>query len=132
MFESLGQFYVFLSCFSYGLVLGFFISFYHGLRSFSRLSVLFLFLDVVTFVLGAFAFNKYAEFMNFPSFRSYMIIGVFLGVLICVKTFAIPLAKINKRLYNIIKKSIIKLKSFFSLKIRKRKILKGITSDDGI
>lgn len=119
MFLSSEQFYVFLVCIAFGGASGLLYSFFVPLKIISN-SIFRVLLDLVYFCLIAFIYLNFSHYLNFPSFRVYMALGVFLGMLMYKESFHIILAKILKRLYNIIntkiKKCISWLKILFSKK----------------
>lgn len=102
MFVTKNQFYVFIACIAFGVVAGFILSFFIcGAKLSKNKIVENLTAVIVLFVLGL-VFVGYAFFMNFPNFRAYMLIGVFVGILGYFKSFHIILAKFLKKFYNVI------------------------------
>ena len=110
MFVTSGQLYYFLGSIAYGSVIGFCLSttFFLKRRNFNKvLSTIF---DVLIYVIASILFILYTYKLNYPNVRLYMIFGVFLGILIYLKSLNIVLAKILKKLYNILKKKKVKFK----------------------
>ncbi len=101
MFVSSGQFYVFIACVAYGTVLGVLFFLVADLTSKVKNKILRGFFDFLPFFIGAVLFVLYYNYYNFPSFRWYMIFGVFLGVILYGESFRLILAKAIKKVYNI-------------------------------
>ena len=119
MFVSSGQFYVFLACIGLGGLSGVIFSLFLPLRivlnSFCRIIV-----DVISFCIVSVLFVWVSYLLRFPSFRLYMPIGVLIGLFIYAESFNIILAKIIKKLYNIINKKILKWFRLIKAKISKK------------
>ena len=103
MFVTSNQFYVLCASISFGVLSGVLyqvvIFVKRKLNNIAKIIV-----DVVVFLLFAFLFVFYAYYFNFPNFRFYMPLCVFLGIYLGGKSFGIILAKIIDWVYNIIRK----------------------------
>lgn len=108
MFVTYSQFYVFLSCLSFGVIIGVLYSIMALIKNFIKKNFIKIILDILYFLLFAILFILYAFYFNFPNFRWYMIFGVLLGNFLYAKSFHIILANFCKRLYNIVNVRIIK------------------------
>ncbi|MBR2870239.1 MAG: hypothetical protein IKB98_02510, partial [Clostridia bacterium] len=80
MFVSEGQLVVFIFCVALGFFIGIIWSIFSILREVFQLRIFRLFLDVLFFVVSILFYVLYANLLNFPSFRFYMPIGVFIGL----------------------------------------------------
>ncbi len=105
MFVTLNQFYLFIACVAFGGVVGVIYTPILLVKEKVGSLILEFFLDFIYFFCIAFLFSKYSFSLHFPSLRGYMIAGVFLGIILYVKSFHITLAKVCKRVYNILKKN---------------------------
>ena len=101
MFVTSSQFYVFLSCVSYGAISGCSIVIFNGFKPFIKQNILKVIFDVVCFILISIGYVYYSYFLGFPNFRGYMFFGVLLGVLLINKSFNFILANCAKKIYNI-------------------------------
>ena len=110
MFVTKNQFYVFLSCVTFGCVCAILLSIFAAIKFFIKNKTLKVLIDVAIFTLIAFLFRIYSYARNFPNFRVYMFFGVLLGMFMYFKSFHILLAKYTKKFYNIINRKIIKNK----------------------
>lgn len=119
MFVSKGQFLVFCCSISFGAFAGIFYSFLNTYTVFLKNKWLKFIVDVFIFCLISISYVAYSYLCNMPNLRFYMILGVFLGFLIYIKTFHYILAKYIKKLYNIISNKRIKTKC-----LKKQKKLK--------
>ena len=101
MFVTLNQIYVFISCIAFGAIFGIVYSTFAFLSDALRLKKLRFISDIAYFVIFSIVFLFYSYVNNFSNIRAYMILGVFLGNYLYVKSFNIMLAKFLKRIYNI-------------------------------
>ncbi|MBQ8197716.1 MAG: spore cortex biosynthesis protein YabQ [Clostridia bacterium] len=114
MLSNLDQFYIFLACFSIGAICGIFFSFSFAFKYVLRNKKLKFFgiiTDFLAFILTTITYIHLSFKFNFPSFRFYMPIGVFIGVIAYTKSLHILLAKLLKKPYNILEEKI-KVKVF--------------------
>ena len=105
MFVSLNQFYIFIASISFGIIGGVLycpINFIK--KKLKKFQILFL-LDILYFFVLSVLFLFYSFLLKFPNVRAYMIFGVFLGIILYIKSFNNILAKVIKRVYNIISKN---------------------------
>ncbi len=102
-FVSEGQIFVFIACVAIGAVGGVCFSFSDLIKSGLKIKALGVITDTFAFISAFIIFQAAAYFFNFPSLRIYMVVGVFLGIFLYLKSFNIILAKLFKRLYNIIR-----------------------------
>ena len=108
MFVSNGQFYVFIACVCFGGIGGVFFSISNLFKSLTKKYTLKIIFDIIAFCLLSFLYVLFSHTLSFPSFRAYMVLGVFVGIFIYLKSFHIILAKILKKIYNIIDKKILR------------------------
>ena len=101
MFVTSGQFYIFFACISISCLLGVIWSVVCGIKYFFKNIFVKIFLDILCFVLGLIIYEIISYKLGFPSLRFYMILGVFLGLILYLKSFNIILANMAKKLYNI-------------------------------
>lgn len=111
MFVTYTQFYVFISCLSFGVIIGGLYSIITIIKNLIKKKFIKIILDIFYFLLFTILFVLYAHNLNFPNFRLYMIFGALLGNFLYVKSFHIILANFCKRLYNIVNLKIVKGKS---------------------
>ena len=116
MFVSEGQLVIFIFCVALGFLIGIIWSIFSILREVFQLRIFRLFLDVLFFVVSILFYVLYANLLNFPSFRFYMPIGVFIGLFFYCESFHYILAKCIKRLYNITVKYTVKVIKRFKTK----------------
>jgi len=110
VFVSFNQFYVVIACFAFGAVSGVFFSLALPVRKFIKNKYVNAMLDFGIFVAISVLYIIYQYALSFPSFRAYMLFGVFLGLVCYLKSFHIILAKALKKLYNrCIKKKKVKI-----------------------
>ena len=102
MFVSRGQFFVFIACVAFGGVCGILFSAAGALKFFVKNKIVKNLFDFITFLLVCFLYFIFAYKMRFPNFRFYMVLGVFLGIFMYIKSFHIILAKFVKKMYNVI------------------------------
>ena len=100
MFVSSGQFYVFISCVSFGAISGFLFYVINYIKLIIKPEIFCKILDFVTMLIISFLYVVYSKRLNFPSFRLYMPFGVLLGLVCYFKSFNIILAKAQKKFYN--------------------------------
>lgn len=100
MFVTLNQIYVFISCIAFGGVVGIFYTPILLLKDKNGSSLIVITLEISYFLIISICFLGYSFVLNFPSLRAYMILGVFVGIFLYVKSFHIMLAKVCKKIYN--------------------------------
>lgn len=100
MFVTSNQFFVFLSCFTFGVMAGIMFSISQIVHDYNKNAIIKGVLDFTAFIFTLVFFFIYSFSNKFPSFRIYMVFGVFLGILAYMKSFHIILAKIVKKIYN--------------------------------
>ena len=100
MFVTANQFYVFVACLAFGALVGVVFSFLEFFSSLIGKRWVKIIADFFAFIICFVLFEIYSFNMHFPSFRLYMVLGVFLGIIAYKKSFQIILAKIVKKLYN--------------------------------
>ena len=105
MFVTLNQFYVFLSCLSFGGASGVIFFIFWLVKYKIKNKIIRAVIDVLTSLIVTVLYVFYSFYMQFPSFRAYMILGVILGIYLYVKSFHIILAILCKKIYNILKKN---------------------------
>ena len=104
MFVTFNQFYVFIASIAFGGLGGLFYSPILLVKEkINNLSLAF-FLDIIYFLVLSISFLFYSYWLKFPSFRAYMLFGVFVGIILYVKSFHNILAKVIKKVYNIFRK----------------------------
>ena len=103
MFVTANQIYIFFACISFGGVVGVFFSVSIAIKWILKNKWLKILPDVVVFCIVSVLYVLYSYNMQFSSLRLYMLIGVVLGIVLYLKSFHIILAKILKKVYNIIK-----------------------------
>lgn len=102
MFVTKNQFFIFLCCISIGAI-GKMLSFgFLKIKSKSNILLLKILFDVLTYLLITFLFIFTSFYFKFPSVRAYMILGIMIGIILYDKSLKIILAKLTKRIYNII------------------------------
>ena len=108
MFVSSGQFYIFLSCVTFGGLCGFFYSLIVFVKKFIKSKWFNSILDLLFFLCIGTLFVVYSFKFNFPNVRVYMLVGVLLGLILYMESFHLILANLLKKLYNkkVIKKRI--------------------------
>ena len=100
MFVSSGQFYIFLACLSFGAASGIFLSISSAIKFFVKNKIIKIILDAVFLAPIGFLFSLYSLKLNFPSLRGYMLIAIFIGILVYLKSFHIIVAFLKKVCYN--------------------------------
>lgn len=111
MFVSANQFYVFIACIGFGSVMGVVYSPILAVKSKIKSRVLKVVSDVSFFAVLCFTYALFSFYSDFPSLRAYMIAGVFMGIILYVKSFNIILAKFARMIYNKIVKTYKKRKT---------------------
>ena len=102
MFVSKNQFYVFICCIGIGVISKILSIGFAVLKKNTKSTIIKIFSDICVFLVTTFIYIFISFILNFPSLRTYMIIGVIVGMFLYDKSLMIILAKITKRLYNII------------------------------
>ena len=102
---SVNQFWVFLSCVSFGVFCGVLYSLVLFIKKHVKMYFVKVIIDVTFFISAGFLYILYSYFFNYPSLRFYMILGVISGGVLYIKSFALILAKVLKKLYNITNKN---------------------------
>ena len=110
MFVSSNQIYVFLACLTFGYLSGVVFSVVNCIKFFIKNKWIRALFDFCAFMFVVFTYFAYSFNMNFPNFRIYMALGVFVGIVFYFKSFHIILAKIGKKFYNNIKVKKVKTK----------------------
>ncbi len=139
MFVTKNQIFVFIVCVSFGAIFGIIFSIFNILvpRKYKWLQAV---CGCFYGVLGGFAFVWLAYVLNFPNLRLYMFLGAILGIYAYFKSFNILVAKIQEKIYNIIKLKKVKIKNDRSKiqKIsrrpnrRRRNVVSDINISDGL
>ena len=106
MFVTSGQFYVFVACVCFGGCVSILFSISMLIKNFLSNSFIKIALDVICFIVVGVLYVLYSHAFNFPNFRVYMIAGVLFGIFSYLKSFHILLAKMVKKLYNIMDKKL--------------------------
>ena len=104
MFVTASQIYVFITCVALGGVFGALLSISCSIKNFIKNICLKAIPDFVVFVLCDVIYAFVSYNMKFPNVRIYMFLGIFVGIITYLKSFHILLAKIIKKIYNIIKR----------------------------
>ena len=110
MFVSNGQFYVFVACVAFGGITGVLFTFSKIFKNLAKNNFLKIIFDVIAFLVLSFFYILFSNKLCFPSFRTYMVLGVLVGIIIYLKSFHIILAKTLKKIYNIIYKKFLRKK----------------------
>ena len=100
MFVSSGQFYVFLSCVSFGVIGGLVFYLMDFIKILFRKNMVKSFIDFLSMIIVSIFYVFYSNMFNFPNIRLYMPLGVLLGLIMYFKSFNIILAKLQKKIYN--------------------------------
>ena len=111
MYVSANQIYVFLACVAFGGSVGILFSVSCGIKALTKWEILRILSDVLAFIVSLVFYVIYANVLKFPTFRMYMPLGVFVGILAYFKSFHIILAKYVKLIYNILVKKYLKVKN---------------------
>ena len=107
MFVSANQAYVFIAAIAFGGAAGIIYFPVAAIKSARIPRILGIVSDAVFFVFFSAAFVFFSYSLSFPSFRAYMAAGALVGFFLSRKSFGVILAKIAKKLYNIIRKIIL-------------------------
>lgn len=100
MLITKNQIFVFIACISFGGVSGIFLSLAEVLKKPINVKPLKILPDVAAFILIAAAYVVFSFKLNFPSYRIYMTVGVFLGLALYYKSLHVILAKCTQKAYN--------------------------------
>ena len=106
MFVTSGQFYVFVACVCFGGCTSILFSISALIKNYISNRLIKILPDVICFLLISVLYVLYSHALNFPDFRVYMIVGVLFGIFTYLKSFHILLAKMVKKLYNIMDKKL--------------------------
>lgn len=104
MFVTASQIYVFIACVALGGFFGALLSISCSIKYFIKNIYLKALPDFIVFSLCALIYAILSYNMKFPNVRMYMFLGIFVGIVTYLKSFHILLAKIIKKIYNIIKR----------------------------
>ena len=104
MFVSDKQIYYFILCFLFGLIFGINMIISRLIYEFSGKKPIKIATDLISFIVITVLYLNFSYRYNFPSFRVYMLIGVLSGIAVINKSFYHTLAKVSKKVYNIIKR----------------------------
>lgn len=104
MFVTSNQFYVLMACIAYGGISGAFLSFLSPLTKILKSRWIKAVVDFFCFIVITFGYIVYSFALKFPSFRIFMPIAVFVGIILYMKSFNIILAKMIEKIYNKIRK----------------------------
>ncbi len=109
MYVSANQFYVFIASVAIGGLGAVPFSIFYPLKKILNNKIISSLIDFCCclILLGAFILISYK--LNFPSLRAYMLVGVFIGVFLYLKSFNILLAKCTNKVYNILNKFKVKI-----------------------
>jgi len=102
MFVTSGQFFVFMACLAFGGCVGVLFSLLKAIKFLIKIRFLGVVLDVFFFIISSFIYVGFSYALKFPNFRVYMVVGVILGIFLYFKSFYLLLAKMSKKIYNII------------------------------
>lgn len=102
MFVSKNQFYVFIVCLAIGVVGGLIFNVLSPIKDKINKKWINTIIDIFAFIILSIIYVFIAFRLHFPSFRVYMIVGVLAGIYLYNKSFKIILAKLNKKIYNIL------------------------------
>ena len=98
------QFEVFITCITIGFISGIFFLIFLPIRKLISNKIIILILDLFCFIFSTIFYIFIGFKFQFPNLRAYMLLGFLLGLFIYFETLHIPLAKLLKRVYNIISK----------------------------
>ena len=116
MFITKNQIFIFIACLAFGGLGGGVLSFFQAIKFFIKNKIIKILLDLFGCVCVGVAYVHFSHSLKFPNFRAYMMVGVFVGIFLHLKSFHIILAKIAKKIYNIF---------INKYKIKKAKITNG-------
>lgn len=103
MFQTLGQFSIFIKCVGIGGICGVFFFISNAFKTFFNKKILHVLFDLTAFLTASIIYVIFSYNLEFPSLRLYMIFGFIAGVYLYYKSFNFLLAKILKKPYNIVK-----------------------------
>ena len=132
MFVSLNQFYIFLACVMFGALGGIIFSLFSLIKFFIKNKIFHAISDIVCMVILSVVFSDFSYKNNFPNIRVYMLLGVFLGLFMYLKSFHRILAKFIKKLYNITIQKFRKGKGKENDRNKSKKVNSGINSGGSI
>ncbi|MBE7087288.1 MAG: hypothetical protein E7369_03205 [Clostridiales bacterium] len=102
MFVTSNQIFVFFSCVTIGGGCGVIFTLFYFIKTlFKNNRVIDIAFDLLSFCATAVIYVLWSHAWGFPNVRAYMIAGVFVGIILYMKSFHIILAKFVKRLYTI-------------------------------
>ena len=126
MFVTKNQFYIFVACFAFGAFCGVIFSVASIFNKAIKNKIACFFIDIILMCLYSVLFSIYSYKFNFSDLRAYMLFGILIGFIAYLKSFHIILAKLLKKIYNIIN---LKIKM---LRVRRNDRRKSKKSDSGI
>ena len=109
MFVSLNQFFIFIASVSIGGISAVIFTFFMPIIALIKNKILRNLLNFFSIIFIGIFYIIASYLLKFPSIRLYMIVGVFVGILLYIKSFHITLAKLFKKVYKIIKQKKVKL-----------------------
>ena len=110
MFVTNNQLSVFLVCVALGGALGVVFSVSSAIKFFVKFKGVTWVFDFFAFLIVGVLYALIANRLRFPNYRVYMTVGVFIGIFAYLKSFHILLAKSVKKIYNIIKSKVRKVR----------------------
>lgn len=126
MFVSSGQANVFIVCLAFGFCCGVIFNVFHPIKKLLNNVLVAFSVDIFCFFIISILFCQLLYFFDFPSLRAYMLLGVFVGLFIYFKSLYITIAKVLKKLYNILVKKFLHvfllLKKFVNNNLRKGRL----------
>lgn len=102
MFVSKNQFYVLLACIAFGGLSGILLSAINFIGALFKQKIVKFVCSIIALSLIGILYSFYSYKMFFPNVRVYMVVGVLIGIYLYYKSFYIILAKILKKIYNIL------------------------------
>ena len=118
MFVTYGQIYVFIVCVAIGGLSGILFSLSALLKLWIKNQYFRTIPDIFVFAVLSAVYVFLSYTFGFPNLRAYMILGVFVGIIVYFKSFHILLANCLKKLYNIIRKKVLKVR-YDRVKVKK-------------
>ena len=128
MFVAKNQFYVLLACVAFGGVAGLLLSAINFFGYLTKQKILKFVCGVIALSIIGVLYSYYSYKLFFPNLRTYMLVGVLVGIYLYYKSFYIILAKILKKIYNIFKQ---KIKNIKGKKNDRNKSKKNDSGNDG-
>lgn len=116
MFVTSDQIFIFILCVFIGSIIGGVYSIFSVMKFIFKNIFLKNLVDFLFAIISAFIFIFLSYEFSLPSFRIYMLLGLFFGFYLYLKSFYIILAKWIKKLYNIVSKNI-----FVKITLKRRK-----------